>query len=78
MIRQNSVHSLKKLFDAGLAGPAAVVFGRRGLGAAGRQKPPAATAQELFGWQDKTWPPPDIRTYSRTEVGVRKDARSSR
>ena len=28
MIRQTSVHSLKKLFDVGLAGPAAVVFGR--------------------------------------------------
>lgn len=52
MIRQTSVHSLKKLFDMGLLGLTAVVFGGAGFGAAGQQKPPVAAVQELFGWQD--------------------------
>ena len=65
MIHQTSVHSLKKLFDMGLTGLAAVVFGCRELGAAGQQKPPVAAVQELPA-------PPDVRTHSRIEEGVRK------
>ncbi len=73
MIPQTLVHSLKKLFDMGLVGLTAVVFGCGRSGAAGRQKPPVAAVQELFVWQDKTWPPLAITTYSRAEEGVRKD-----
>ncbi len=44
MIRQTLVHSLKKLFDMGLVGLTAVVFGWGRFGAAGQQKPPVAAA----------------------------------
>lgn len=57
MIRQTSVHSLKKLFDMGLLGLTGVVFGCRRFGAAGQQKPPVDDMQELLGWQDDMPPP---------------------
>lgn len=71
------MHSLKKLFDVGLVGLTAVVFGRERFGAAGQQKPPVAAVQRAvwMAGQDMA-APGHITTYRRTEEGVEKDGRS--
>lgn len=77
MICQTLVYLLKKLFDMGLLGLTAVVFGCRGFRAAGQKKPPVAAMQEVFGWQDDM-ATPGHKHIAVSEERVRKDGKSSR